>query len=474
MYFHRFFYEPLAHASFLVGCTHSQEALVVDPGRDITPYLELAHREGMQITAIAETHIHADLLSGAKELAERTHASLYLSGEGGAGDYAWAQDLPHRFLRDNDEFTIGGLRIKALHTPGHTPEHLSFLLTQETVRTPLGLFTGDFLFVGDAGRPDLLEKAIGVQGNAAISAKALYHSIQRIRSLPDHLQIWPSHGAGSACGKALGSLPMSTLGYEKQTSWVFQDQDIASFLKKIQTGQPTPPPYFSRMKKWNRSHLPLLRERPKPERFTAEDIRQLDFGKDGFYLVDTRPAGEFLQSHIKGSLCLPHNRSFIQWAGWFLEDAPPLVVIVDEKRQKQLERDLAMIGLDHIAGILPTSEITRFQASELERVIEAEPSEIAQRVNQGDVTVIDVRNDSEWEAGHLPQALHIPLTQLTSQLDTLSKDRPLLLQCKAGGRSAIASSLLQAQGYDVINLRGGWDRWMECNLPTCSSPASSS
>ncbi|SFS49561.1 MBL fold metallo-hydrolase [Marininema halotolerans] len=467
MYFHRFFYEPLAHASYLVGCSTTKQALIVDPSRDITPYLELAHREGMQITAIAETHIHADLLSGARELADRTQGTLYLSGEGEEGGYRWAKDHSHHFLRDNDSFTVGELYIQALHTPGHTPEHLSFLLSQNKTSPPLGLFSGDFLFVGDAGRPDLLEKAVGIKGSSDIGAQALYHSIQRIQTFPDYLQIWPSHGAGSACGKALGSLPMSTLGYEKHTNWVFQEPTRSSFIKNIQTDQPMPPPYFSRMKKWNCESLPLLRERPKPDHFKTEDLRQLDFGKDGFYLVDTRPAGEFLRGHIKGSLCLPHNRSFVQWAGWLLENAPPLVLIVEEKREKQIERDLAMIGLDQqIAGILLTSELTQFPREDLETTRDVEPKDIVQYVQQEDIQVIDVRTHTEWQNGHLPNALHLPLATLCQHLHQLPTGQPLLMQCKSGGRSAIASSLLQAKGYDVINLRGGWDRWVEEHLVT--------
>lgn len=205
MYLRYFYNDKLAHASYLAGCPVTGEALVIDPDRDVEPYLQTARKEGMNIVAAAETHIHADYVSGARELAEQAGAKLYLSGEtqGGTG-YPYTRNLDHQLLKDGDSFQIGNLRLDVLHTPGHTPEHLSYLLTDGGVDEPMGIFTGDFVFVGDVGRPDLLEKAVGVSGSAAIGADQLFHSLKRFKELPDFLQVWPAHGAGSACGKALG------------------------------------------------------------------------------------------------------------------------------------------------------------------------------------------------------------------------------------------------------------------------------
>ena len=214
----RYFFDPkLAHASYMVGCQANGEALIVDPGRNIEVYLEAAEREGMRIVAVAETHIHADYVSGAREFAERIGVKLYVSDEGPAEwKYAFAPSYDHQLLKDGDQWKIGNILFEAIFTPGHTPEHMSYLVTDTAgASKPMGLFTGDFVFVGDVGRPDLLEKAAGVANTKEAGARDLYHSIQKLEKLPDYLQIWPSHGAGSACGKALGAIPSSTLGYER-------------------------------------------------------------------------------------------------------------------------------------------------------------------------------------------------------------------------------------------------------------------
>ena len=224
MFFRQLYTDHLAQASYLVGCQQTGEALVVDPTRDLDQYLNLAAREGLRITAVTETHIHADFVSGARALAARTGARLYLSGAGPAAwQYAYAAEAGATLLRDGDAFTVGTLRLEVLHTPGHTPEHLSFLLTDTgSAATPMGIFTGDFVFVGDVGRPDLVEKAAGQAGTTEGAARQLYQSLQRFRALPEYLQVWPGHGAGSACGKALGAVPQSTVGYELRTNWTLE------------------------------------------------------------------------------------------------------------------------------------------------------------------------------------------------------------------------------------------------------------
>ena len=227
MFFRHVYEKGLAHASYVVGCQASGTAMVIDPQRDIDVYLEIASQEKLRITHILETHIHADFLSGSRELASVTGAKLYLSDEGGP---EWQYAFPHEGIKDGDTFMVGNLRIEVMHTPGHTPEHISFLLTDTpSGNHPVMMFTGDFVFVGDVGRPDLLEKAAGYSGTMVEGAKTMFNSLKRFKQLPDHIQIWPAHGAGSACGKALGAVPGSTVGYEKLVNWALKHTDKDAF-----------------------------------------------------------------------------------------------------------------------------------------------------------------------------------------------------------------------------------------------------
>jgi len=257
----RYFYDDrLAQASYMVGCARSGEALIVDPMRHIQPYLAAAQKEGLRITHIVETHIHADFVSGARELAAATDARIYLSDMGPSEwKYAYADDPRVVLVRDGDHFMVGNIRIDVLHTPGHTPEHISFMVTDTAgADKPMGVFTGDFIFVGDVGRPDLLEEAAGQAGTKVPGAKQQFASVQRFKALPDYLQIWPGHGAGSACGKALGAIPSTTLGYEKLFNPAFQFTDEAAFVDWLLSGQPEAPRYFAQMKRVNKLGPALL------------------------------------------------------------------------------------------------------------------------------------------------------------------------------------------------------------------------
>src|SRR5215208_2616418 len=254
MFLRRFYDEQLAQASYLLGCQATGEALVVDPNRHVEPVLAAAAAEGLRITHVTETHIHADFISGARELAERAGARLLLSGEGGeAWRYRYAADAAAETLCDAGRFMVGRVAVVVRHTPGHTPEHLMFVVTDTASATePMGALTGDFLFVGDVGRPDLLERAAHVAGTAETSARQLFRSLRRLEPLPDWLQVWPGHGAGSACGKALGAVPQTTLGYERRFNWAFGVADEEAFVRAVLAGQPEPPPYFAEMKRINR------------------------------------------------------------------------------------------------------------------------------------------------------------------------------------------------------------------------------
>jgi hydroxyacylglutathione hydrolase len=469
MYFQRFYDTPLAQASYLIGCQQTGEAVVVDPNRDIGQYLAAAEAQELRITHVTETHIHADFVSGARELARRTGAQLFLSDEGGADwRYAYAAEDGAQLLKDGDHFMVGNIRLDVLHTPGHTPEHISFLVTDTPAAAgPWGILTGDFVFAGDVGRPDLLEKAAGIKGTMAAGAHQLFRSLERFRALPDHLQVWPGHGAGSACGKALGAVPSTTVGYEKIANWGVATKEENEFVRMVLEGQPEPPRYFAEMKRINRTGPRVLGELPRPSRLPATALEGLL--ERGEVVVDTRPADAFAAGHVPGTLGIPLNGSFTTWAGWLLPYDRDVYLIADDTHAAgEAVRDLTMIGLDRVAGVLGTEALDAWTAlgHALETVPQLAPREAAARLERGDMEVIDVRGRAEWEAGHLPGVPNIPLGYLTDRLAELPADRPVLLQCQAGSRSAIAAGLLQSRGVkNVANLIGGYAAWEQSGLP---------
>ena len=472
----RFFDAKLAQVSYLIGASETRQAVVIDANRDVEQYIRAAADEGVAITHVTETHIHADFVSGSRELAARTSAQLLLSGEGGPDwQYAFAADANAILLKDGDRFEVGSVRVDVLHTPGHTPEHLTFLITDTSVlNEPLAAVTGDFLFVGDVGRPDLLERAAKVAGTMEPAARALFASLKRLAGMPDHLQIWPGHGAGSACGKGLGSLPQSTLGYERLTNWALAPMSENEFVTRVLTGQPDPPAYFAEMKRINKEGPRILKSGQGPERLSLDRVESLI--RSGALVVDTRPAAEFAAAHIPGTINIPLNRSFTTWAGWFVPYDSDYYLIVDERCTSCLEdglRDLRLIGLDRVRGYASTDVVTAWQArgDATARVGQIDAEGVARRLAAGTAYVIDVRSAAEWQAGHIPGAHHIPLGELPHKASTVPRDRPVVVHCQGGARSAIAASLLQAQGVsDVLNLAGGFNEWRAAGLPIEEQP----
>lgn len=487
MIFQRFFDDKLAQASYLIGCVATGEAVVIDANRDVEPYVRAAEHEGLRIVAVTETHIHADYLSGSRELAARTGAQLHLSDCGDADwKYGFAASDKARLLREGDEIVVGNVRLRAIHTPGHTPEHLSFLYIDGAATTePMGILTGDFVFCGDVGRPDLLEKAVHVRGNAEQAAKVLWQSLTKFRALPDHLSMWPGHGAGSACGKGMSAVPSSTVGYEKRVNWAFLAKDEKSFVAGVLAGQVEPPAYFATMKRLNRDGPKVLGGLRVPGLL---DFSQLPVGSQesggmngkasvqpsklptptSQILVDLRSAADFAAGHIPGSLSIPLNKSFTTWAGSLLPYDRDIQLIFPDRDAAGLReavRDLALIGLDRIAGYWSVDAIDwwRDQGRPLTTVSQMSPASAA----AAKYAIVDVRAASEWEQGHIPGATHIPLSELADRLAELPTDRPLVLQCAGGGRSMIAASLLQAHGVaGVVNLSGGYTAWLKAGLPT--------
>lgn len=474
MFLRRFYHEPLAQASYMLGCQAEGVAVVVDPNRDSEQYRAAAVEENVRITHVTETHIHADFLSGSRQLAHETGAKLLLSAEGGeAWQYAFAREDGAQLLHEGDGFEVGAVRVDVLHTPGHTPEHLTLLVTDRAgADRPMGALTGDFVFVGDVGRPDLLERAAHVAGTMEASARDLFRSLRRFATLPDYLQIWPGHGAGSACGKALGAMPQSTLGYEKLFNWAFAITDEDEFVAQALAGQPEPPTYFATMKRLNREGPAVLARRPAPQKLARAQLADILAG-DGA-LVDLRPATDFRAGHIPGSASIPLGRSFTGWAGWLLPYDRDISLIAPatgaEARSiaNQGALELSLIGIDRVTGYFEDDVLDEWQrnGAPLESVEEIDPATLSQRLQRGDVQLIDVRGRAEWEAGHILGSRNVPLGDLVANLGAIDRARPVVLQCASGARSTIASGVLKARGVrDVVNLTGGITAWREAMLP---------
>lgn len=466
----RFFHEGLAQASYLVGCQQTGEALIVDANRDIAQYVEAARAAGLRVTHVTETHIHADYVSGSRELAAATGATLLLSAEGGQEwQYKFAREEGATFLRDGDSFAVGNVRVEAMHTPGHTPEHLTFLVADTLASTqPIGALTGDFIFVSDVGRPDLLERVAGVEGSMRAGAKLLFESLRRFTErCPDWLQLWPGHGAGSACGKSLGAVPQTTLGYEKLTNWAFQIDREEAFVEAVLEGQPEAPTYFATMKRMNRDGPPSLGDtrppRLEPEAFgSALERREL--------VIDLRRADEFAASHVPGTISIPLTRAFAGYAGWVLPYDRDLYLLsggTDEGAVQHATRELAMIGLDRVVAWFGPDATSVWTASGGEMVAspQASPVEVAARMGAG-ATVVDVRSAAEWKTGHIAGSLHIPMGRLVTQMADKPRSQPIVLLCESASRSAISASLLTAAGFtDVTNMTGGIAAWRREGLP---------
>jgi hydroxyacylglutathione hydrolase len=457
------FFEPLiAQASYLIGCAASGQAIVIDPHRDAELYIRAAAQDNLKIAYVTETHIHADYLSGTRELASRTGATMVLSDEGDA-DWKYAFGKDARLVHDGDRVTIGNVHIDVVHTPGHTPEHLSFLITDgAAANLPMAAATGDFIFVGDVGRPDLLERAANIKGTMEKGARTLYRSLQRFNQHEEWLQIWPGHGAGSACGKGISAVPYSTLGYERRFNWAFKAKSEADFVANVLSGQPDPPKYFATMKRLNKEGPRVLGHFCKPARI--EDGALASVVKSGALVIDTRPATQYASGLLAGTINIPLNSSFVTWAGWFVPYDQDFYLLLGEGAESRLEeagRALALIGLDRIAGYF--SETALRGAGELARIPQLSARDVADR----QLHVLDVRSDHEWHEGHIAGAQHIPLGRLPDRVSEIPKAASIATQCQSGSRSAIAASVLKRAGFaDVNNLTGGIDAWTKAGLST--------
>jgi len=474
MIFVRLYDEPLAQASYLIGCEASGSAVVIDPNRDVSQYIAAAEARGLRITAVTETHIHADFVSGTRELAARAGAVMHLSRAGPPEwQYGFGRERGVVLLGDRDTFRAGRIELRAIHTPGHTPEHLSFLVTDTALaHEPMGVVTGDFVFVNDVGRPDLLEKAAQQHGAAESGARQLFRSLTWFKLLPDHLQIWPGHGAGSACGKGMSAVPQSTVGYERRFNWALGVMDEGEFIQRVLEGQPEPPRYFGEMKRVNRDGPPLLGATSTPERVAEHRLAPLL--ASGAVVVDTRPAADYASGHIPGTLSIPFNKNFPTWAGSLLPYDRDVYLVIDTARTGTLDRviqSLLMIGLDRVRGYFGTEalDLWRREGRSFGRMPQMSVADLAAK--RHGLVVIDVRGRTEWDTGHIPGAMHIPLAQLQDRIKEVPTDQPVAVHCQGGGRSAIAASVLEAAGrLEVSNVTGGFGEWLLSGLPTENTP----
>ena len=457
MYFKQFYDEGLAQASYLIGCQAMGVAIVVDARRDIEPYLVEAERQGLRITAVTETHIHADYLSGSRELAHATSATLYLSDEGGPD---WLYGFAHHGLRDGGEIRLGNIALRAVHTPGHTPEHLSFLVTDgATASEPGFLLSGDFVFVGDVGRPDLLDEAAGFENTRFQGAKDMFTSLQeKFLTLPDYVQVWPAHGAGSACGKALGAVASSTVGYERRFAWwakFLEGENRDDFTRELLAGQPDAPSYFARMKRENKLGPALLGERAALTALDAEGLQAAV--RSGRLIVDARSREDFDAGAVNGSISVPFGKSFSTWAGWLLDpesDPRDLVLIAAGRAQaEQLRDELARVGVDRV-----TAYATSLSGSGLVARAQVSPADLPAPEK---AFLLDVRTKNEYLSGHLPGATQLHAGRLSRFLHTLPRDRQIVVYCQGGSRSGAAASFLRSRGFEnLIDLQGGYDAWI--------------
>ncbi|MFC7337506.1 rhodanese-like domain-containing protein [Haloferula chungangensis] len=449
--------EGIAELSYLIGDDSRGTAAVIDPRADVDVYIDLARKNELCISHIFETHIHADLISGARELAARSgSAKIHASIEGDA-DYGF--DVAG--VRDGDRFDFGDVILTARHTPGHTPEHLSYEAAEKGKDRPFAVFTGDSLFVNSAGRPDLLGK------DADKLASQLYDTLfDYFAKLDDGVIIHPSHGAGSPCGAAIGDRLESTIGYEKRFNPYFQKTDRDEFIEHALGTAPPEPTYYKRMKKVNAEGPEVLGHLPRLRALTLEDFKQeLETGKS--ILIDTRDALAFGGGHMEGALNIGASPMLTVWAGWLLDpDQDILLVLSKDADAETLSRYFQRSGYTRFAGYL-VGGIASWEKAGLP--LSFVPQMTVHEVDScsDDVQVIDVRSPSEWESGHIPCANHLFLPEIPEKCARFDRERPALTYCASGYRASLAASLLLKQGFtDVRTMPGSWSAWQSAGLPT--------
>jgi hydroxyacylglutathione hydrolase len=466
MEFQQIYLGCLAQASYLVG--DGGECAIVDPRRDVDVYIEEAARRGLAIRHVIETHLHADFVSGHVELARRTGATLWIGHRAGA-------TFPHRAARDGDEIVLGSIALRFLETPGHTPESLCVLVLDRASGRPLKVLTGDTLFIGDVGRPDL----VAARGSTPAEMAGLMHDSLRdkLLVLPDDVEVWPAHGAGSACGKNISTATSSTIGEQRRLNLMLQPMTRERFVELATSELAPPPRYFGHDAAINRAGAPALSDLPRPPALAPDEVRRRVAA--GAVLLDVRDAQAFGAGHVPGALNIGLSGSFAPWAGALLPLDRPLLLVADSPAQVDEARlRLARVGLHDVAGVLdggmgawarggaPTEPLAQLPPAELAARLAPQGGRGADAgAPAGALQVLDVRRPGEHAAGHVPGALNVPLAELERRLGELDPRRPVAVVCQTGYRSSAAGSLLQRAGFErVANVPGGTAAWIAAGL----------
>jgi glyoxylase-like metal-dependent hydrolase (beta-lactamase superfamily II)/rhodanese-related sulfurtransferase len=458
MYFQQFYLGCLSHASYVIGS--GGIAAVVDPQRDVGIYIEDAVKHGLRIAHVIETHLHADFISGHQELATLTGADIYLGARGGAA-------FPHVPVRDGDELRFGSCVLRFLETPGHTLESISILVTDlDRSPEPYAVLTGDTLFIGDVGRPDLAPNHTPQQ-----LAGMLYESLQhKLLTLPDSVEVYPAHGAGSLCGRQMSSERSSTIGQQRTGNFALQAKSKEEFVRLLTAELPERPGYFALDAELNRSGPAPLADLPIPPALLAKEVLALQ--KEGVLVLDTRPTGQYGGAHIPGAIHIGLTGQFASWAARMI-GLQAKIILVAEERDAMLEARtrLARVGLENVVGYLEGGMTAWFREGlPVDQVPQVTVQDLHREIAH--VQVIDVRQPGEWEQGHIAQATHRPLPKVPGNLEGLDRDQPVAVHCKSGYRSSIATSLLKREGFkNVMNVIGGYDAWVACGLPVVQPTA---
>lgn len=465
MIFYQRFIPGLAINTYLIGDEQSGTAVVIDPSRDVGELVEFARQHDLHIRHIVETHVHADFVSGSRELKARLddQPQIHCSGYGGA---QWTQPFADRHVKTGDCLTAGKLRFEFRHVPGHTPEHIAVLLfdTSRSTETPWCMFTGDFLFVGDVGRPDLL----GEEAQQKL-AHQLYQSVfEGLDDLPDFVEIFPAHGAGSLCGKAIGSRRSSTLGFERRFSDPLEQTEESRWIQELLEDMPLSPPYFNRMKQVNQQGPPIIGpELPGRKRWSAQQVEERRC--DNCLILDVRSKEAFAAAHIPDSINIPLGSNLPTWAGWVLPYDRPILLVVERPEQvPEVTTHLLRVGFDDILGYLEGGlDAWETAGLPLEMLDTLSVKDLYQKLRQQHpLTVLDVRTEQEWKSGHIRNALHIHGGTLQERLEDIPQEQPVAVVCGSGYRASIASSFIRQAGFsDVANVLGGMSAWKAAELP---------
>jgi len=457
MYFEQFYLGCLAHASYMLAS--EGETVVVDPQRDVDLYIKAAEEHGVKIAHIFETHLHADFVSGHRELAARTGAKIYMGARAGAA-------FPHVDVSDGFELRVGTIRLKALETPGHTEESICLVVTdegQDAAKSPWAALTGDTLFIGDVGRPDLSKKH-----TAAELAGMLYDSLHnKLLQLPDHVLVYPAHGAGSLCGRNMRAERSSTIGTERLTNYALQIKSREEFVRQLTTNLPARPEYFLQDAEINRTGATTLSELPDLPAITPEELKSLL--EDGVIALDVRSDDEFAAGHVPGSINIALSGQFASWAGVILGlSAGPVLIAASPEQSSEARLRLARVGIENVRGQLHGGVSAWQQAGFALAVLpQITVKTLDARLQHQTSQVLDVRREPEWHAGHIEGAIWWPLDNFKIAPPEIDHDAPIAVHCKGGYRSMIACSLLQRAGFrNVSNVSGGFDAWQMAQLPT--------